>query len=755
MAFAFIKSIIAFFSRSEGRVLTPTTMTLPVNPIADFSTDRPLTDHQEDRLNRTAFAERIADVLLNLPRGSSLTVGIHGPWGDGKTTVLNFIRSRLEASPTTVVVQFNPWRFTDESAMLAEFFRYLAATIRAKLTTRGEDIAGWIEKVGIFAAVVSDRFGAASEVAGKHADVGLEEVRRRLFEVLAEADRKIVVLDDDIDRLDKHESHTLFRLIKACADFPNVCYVLAFDDAAVAKALGERYGAGDEAAGRAFLEKIIQIPLSLPVAAREDLRSICFNQVDAALKQAGIELTQEQVGEFIAGFDKGPSIRLTTPRAAKRYGNGLMFALPMLKGETNPVDLLLVEALRAFFPEVYQVVQNEHTAFSGVESERRSRREENPRSMVLLKPVLDSMPPDHAEAAKALLIDLFPRLSGVIGHSTYGDDWLGRWERERRVSSPEYAPRYFTYAIPSSDVADATIAALLESASAGNEGVLTATLKTHLSGRKAGRVVEKLRNVETTVDPKAAETLAMSIATLGGQLPNPPALFDFAEPPAQAAILISHLLRRLPAERRLEAARAVARAADPLWFAVECVRWLYVTDKPDKQDSNTLTATETDEVRRVVVDRIKARAAAGDVLFDPDVHQQKSLLFEWWRADGSGPVQVYLETLFARDPAQIARFLRAFAPRAWSEGDVLPHVAELGGDQLKNIKLLIDLDKMAALIRKHCSGDFDNPQWYRSDRPLEQRLAEQFMFVYNKWKSEGEPPDEGRRAEGGEAVGET
>jgi predicted KAP-like P-loop ATPase len=138
-------------------------------------------------------------------------------------------------------------------------------------------------------------------------------VRRRLVDVLAEADKRIVVLVDDIDRLDKHESHTLFRLIKACADFPNVCYVLAFDDAAVAKALAERYGAGDELAGRAFLEKIIQISLKLPLAAKEDLRSLCFDQVDSALRAAGVELTREQIGEFVAGFDRGPSVRDYAP----------------------------------------------------------------------------------------------------------------------------------------------------------------------------------------------------------------------------------------------------------------------------------------------------------------------------------------------------------------------------------------------------------------------------------------------------------
>src|SRR6185503_21332230 len=140
----------------------------------------------------------------------------------------------------------------------------------------------------------------------------------------------------------KHEIHVLFRLIKACADFPNVSYVLVFDDTAVANSLGERYGQGGENSGRAFLEKIIQLPLKLPVATREDLRTICFEEVDNALSTVKITLNKTQVGEFVTGFDRGCSIRLTTPRAAKRFGNALYFVLPMLSGETNIVDLLLI-----------------------------------------------------------------------------------------------------------------------------------------------------------------------------------------------------------------------------------------------------------------------------------------------------------------------------------------------------------------------------------------------------------------------------
>jgi hypothetical protein len=76
--------------------------------------------------------------------------------------------------------------------------------------------------------------------------------------------------------------------------------------------------AGDEASGRAFLEKIIQIPLKLPVAAKEDLRSLCFEQIDRALASARITLTREQVGEFVAGFDSAPPYVIAAIRDADR-----------------------------------------------------------------------------------------------------------------------------------------------------------------------------------------------------------------------------------------------------------------------------------------------------------------------------------------------------------------------------------------------------------------------------------------------------
>ena len=413
---------------------------MTTNSTPDFSDDRPLTDRRHDRLNRAAFADRIAGVLRSLSKGTSLVIGVNGPWGDGKTTVLNLLRAGLSGDQMFVVCDFNPWRLKDEETMFRGFFSVLAQAVGASLATPFERtkakagkaarfvrwITWFLRRVSKSAETVDDLLARFCEVAAQGDSVGLEELRSRVFKYLTQSARRIVVLIDDLDRLDKHETRTLFRLVKACADFPNVCYVLAFDDTAVARALAGQYDGGDESSGRAFLEKIIQVPLRLPVAAKEDLRELCVERVEQALTAAGIELTRNQVGEFVSGFDRGVSVRLTTPRAAKRFGNGLMFALPMLKGEVNPADLLLVEALRAFFPEVYDIVRDNHSDFSGVEREYNGRAAGRSRSAQLLDPLLDAMPKEHADAAKTLLIGLFPRLSGVYGRGSYGNDWVSR-----------------------------------------------------------------------------------------------------------------------------------------------------------------------------------------------------------------------------------------------------------------------------------------------------------------------------------------
>jgi hypothetical protein len=422
-----------------------------------------------------------------------------------------------------------------------------------------------------------------------------------------------------------------------------------------------------------------------------------------------------------------------------------MFALPMLKGEANIVDLLLIEAVRAFYPPIYDVIRANHSEYSGVESEHRSRGHGSPRAVVLLEPVVEALLAEEQEAIKLLLKDLFPKLGTAYGGSGYGADWLSLWAKNKRICSPNYCSRYFSYSVPMSDISDSEMDALYAKATNEPAAAVYKVVAAYFTGGKVKRVIQRMRQQEKSTPPEAVQSLCVAIAENAKHIPNPPSLFSYAEPVSQAGILISRLIGRLPpGDPRVTLTKQVIESADPLWFGSEVLRWLYVTDDADKADNNTLTKEQHDEVCKLLVERIEVHANLGQPLFSIDVPQEQTLLFEWQRVDGREPVQAHLSAVFASNSENIALFLQAIAGRSWSMGDGTPHVADLRIDKLENLKLIYDLDSLASLIMAHLIGDFTNSQYYPDlDTPIERQLAEQFIYIYNKWKKDGELLDTG------------
>jgi predicted KAP-like P-loop ATPase len=282
-----------------------------------------------------------------------LVIGIYGAWGEGKSSVLVLMAQALAAGYGYIVpVPFNPWHFKSEEHLLRGFFATLASVLGRSLPTKRQKLGKLLKRYGALLSVVGVG-DAATAVGRTWATVTLDELRGRLEKLLREAGKRVVILIDDIDRLDRREIQAIFKLVKLSANFEHTSYVLAFDDEMVAGALGEQYGAGGVEAGRGFLEKIVQVPLHLPPADQLELQKLIFAGVDAALSASGISLSTEQVEAFVCHFVDGIEPRLTTPRQVKLYVNALTFALPILKGEVHPVDQMLIEGIRVFYPKLY------------------------------------------------------------------------------------------------------------------------------------------------------------------------------------------------------------------------------------------------------------------------------------------------------------------------------------------------------------------------------------------------------------------
>lgn len=171
------------------------------SPLPHYRSDQPVTDPSHDAYSRRAFADGLAKSIVSLPRDECYVIGLHGPWGDGKTSVLRFVEHTLKGDASTVVAWFNPWRFLHEDAMLSEFFSVLAASVQANLKTTGEKLAATIAKYGRWVALLDDRADKLVGAAADKAEATLEQLRERLRTELRAIGKRIVVFIDDIDRL--------------------------------------------------------------------------------------------------------------------------------------------------------------------------------------------------------------------------------------------------------------------------------------------------------------------------------------------------------------------------------------------------------------------------------------------------------------------------------------------------------------------------------------------------------------------------
>lgn len=708
-----------------------------------YSSDQPICSKSEDRFNRWGFAERIADTLAGRRDEASIVIGLYGPWGDGKTSTLRLMEIALRDQAHVVVIRFNPWHFQSEDQLLRGFFATLAGALGKSLPTMKEKIGKIFRDYGSLLSIASISVGNIVQVTPGEAATGLgkalstvelDELRVRIENILSEGGKRVVIFIDDIDRLDRTETQALFKLVKLSASFNHTSYVLAFDDEMVAAAIGEKYGHGGFEAGRSFLEKIIQVPLHLPPPDELALRQMTFEGVDAVLAQSGTTLSQENVDAFMRHFVDGLEPRLRTPRHAKLYVNALTFALPLLNGEVHPVDLMLIEGIRIFYPKLYTAIRDNPEYFlksSG--NEHQQHEVHRQRVAAIIDQALEGTGVLHKERVRTRLLEvLFPRLSNMV----YGHDWDGRWEREQRICSDKYCKRYFTYSVPPGDVSDIEVGRFLDEVAVMSPADVDGILKVLATRGAIPQLIRKLRNRENEVGATPAQTLALAFARNGALVPRERAMLMSDWTYKQAGILVAHLLRRVASGEAREAlADMVIRVVQPLPFGLECLRWLRHGEK-EPEEKRIISSVAEEKIFETMAERIRVQGSETP-LYQMFGRDAPWLYWVWNRQEGGDTVASQLRTRFEMNPNEVDSFLDTFVGEAWGMESGLPHRSDFDRENYDAVVGLIDPDWIVANLKQRYGIELDAPEYYHgSETPRARCVAHQFAFIHLKVRGE-------------------
>jgi hypothetical protein len=435
--------------------------------------DEPVSLPEDDRLNRGPFAKHAARLIQDIHSAdASVVYGLEGAWGSGKSSVISFITHFLGEPECSrwQVVQFTPWATSGTDALFAEFFSALGTALPEADGMRVRD------KLLSYADIARPLVAAIPVVGGGLVEVSrtLEERLRKPWSVafagvaaeLKRLETPILVVVDDIDRLQPSELLDLLKVVRLLGRFPGVDFLLAYDERTVVETLQDpQRGTVTKARARAFMEKIVQYPLSMPPLLTGQIVKMLDSGLAGIVTPGYISESDERsrLGQVIVS---AMSSQLTTPRAIGRFLAQVQEQVRIHDlGEMNAVDLVLATFLRVQFPDLFTELQRWKSRLThGTSGFFQSGREEEIDWSELLGHVDDAR---GQQDAREVLGAIFPAVR----------ERYAQRAAPRRFGHPDYFDRYLAQTIPDGDIPDSVITTALKGAASGEPEALWLLLK--------------------------------------------------------------------------------------------------------------------------------------------------------------------------------------------------------------------------------------------------------------------------------------
>ncbi|HBP5573596.1 Qat anti-phage system ATPase QatA [Pseudomonas aeruginosa] len=311
-----------------------------------------LTDNETkvDLLNNEAIATTIIGLLRAKP-DHPVTIGVHGDWGAGKSSVLEMIEAGFADQEDVLCLKFNGWRFQGfEDAKIALIEGIVTGLVEKRPALKKAAVAvkdvfsriDWLKVakrtgglaltaftgiptpeqigaiVGSLEALVADpaklltkeNLSTAIEEAkavlkpgeSKNVPEEVEAFRKAFDRLLKDAGiKQLVVLIDDLDRCLPDTAIETLEAIRLFVFTARTAFVVAADEAMIEYAVRKHFpdlpdSTGPRDYARNYLEKLIQVPFRIPALGETETR------IYVTLLLAGAEVGEndESYGKLIS-----------------------------------------------------------------------------------------------------------------------------------------------------------------------------------------------------------------------------------------------------------------------------------------------------------------------------------------------------------------------------------------------------------------------------------------------------------------------
>lgn len=429
-----------------------------------FYSDKPINNNREDMLNRSVFSEQLAKAILSYTSIDNFTVGLCGKWGSGKTSILNMVVEHInnltndyEKNEKPLIIHFNPWNYSDRSQLTFQFFQTILAKIN--VTSNSKSLKKVGDALQNYSSVLE--FAELIPFAGKYIKPlkslgislgksltnihenkeSLEFQKNAVIKALSEQKQKLIVIIDDIDRLNNDQIRLIFQLVNSLAGFPNMIYLLSFDREIVARALGEEQNCN----GEEYLEKIIQVPFEVPEPQMSLIHKFFFDKLEELLfDEIPCDNFEEEYWNSVFQHCVSPFIKGI--RDVNRIINVYRFKYGLMHNETNCIDLLALTTFQICAPSIFKwIYDNEGGLVGSAYGLGTSGVEQNADKNSYLKKFENIYV--NPEVMLEAIQTLFPKFAWKTGGYFYQTDTDDELRRKQKISCSDRFQLYFNLSL--------------------------------------------------------------------------------------------------------------------------------------------------------------------------------------------------------------------------------------------------------------------------------------------------------------------
>lgn len=185
--------------------------------------------YKNNQIDNEAILQELIKTVSGFKPEEAFSIGMNAVWGYGKSSFLHRFKSQYKLKqPKEIVFWYRIWKNKGSTAIIENFFDELKHQLIPFSSEISDDIGNYVDSIlSLSNGELTKLINSGKELLSENET--LENYYTSINNSIKKIDKQIIILLDDLDRLEKDEIINTLKLIRTLSDFANIIFIAGYD----------------------------------------------------------------------------------------------------------------------------------------------------------------------------------------------------------------------------------------------------------------------------------------------------------------------------------------------------------------------------------------------------------------------------------------------------------------------------------------------------------------------------------------------